>query len=406
MDNCLAKALPSAETVPMKRFFPILLAALFALPAAQAAPNDLACGLYANLKDRPGNLFFSPFSVSTVLGMAALGAKGTTAGELTSLLWLPPIERQDLQDALDACQAPESPVELSLACSLWMDDALPILPSYTAALQSRYDAEIHPVDFAHAPEAARTGINRWTAERTHDRIRDLLGPGSIRPATKLVLVNAIYFKGRWQNPFESKRTEDADFHLSGGTTVSVPLMHRTLDGAACLENDRFQALLIPYKGRTCSMLVLLPRESVPLADLEAGLTSANLASWLSSMDYRKILLWLPRFKMEWGAVDLVPALRAMGLETVFGPAADFSDITGARDLQPDMVVHKAFVEVADEGTEAAAATAVRFKALSARPAPEPPPIVFRADRPFLFAIIENSTRTVLFLGRLENPTTN
>ena len=387
----------------MKRLLPILLAALFALPAAHAAPNDLACGLYAALKERPGNLFFSPFSVSTVLGMAALGAKGATADELDALLRLPTIERQDLQDALDVCLAPASPVELSLACSLWMDDALPVLPSYIAALQSRYDAEVHPVDFAGAPEAARTGINRWTADRTHDRIRDLLGPGTIRPTTKLILVNAIYFKGRWQSPFERNRTEDADFHLPDGTTVSIPLMYRTLDGAACLENDRFQGLLIPYKGRTCSMLVLLPREGVPLADLEAGLTSANLASWLSSMDYRKVFLWLPRFKMEWGAVDLVPALRTMGLEIVFGPDADFSDITGARDLQPDMVVHKAFVEVAEEGTEAAAATAMGFKALGGRPAPEPSPVVFRADRPFLFAILENSTRTVLFLGRLDNP---
>ena len=387
----------------MKHFLPILLATLFALPAAHAAPNDLACGLYANLKDRPGNLFFSPISVSTVLGMAALGAKGSTADELDSLLWLPPIERQDLQDALEACQAPKSPVELSLACSLWMDGALPVLPSYTAALQARYDAELHPVDFAHAPEAARSGINRWTAARTHDRIRDLLGPGSIQPTTKLVLVNAIYFKGRWQSPFEPKRTEDADFHLSDGSTVSVPLMHRTLDGVACLENDRFQGLLLPYKGRSCSMLVLLPREGVPLADLEADLTADNLASWLSAMGYRKVLLWLPRFKMEWGAIDLAPALRAMGLETVFSSDADFSDITGARDLQPDMVVHKAFVEVAEEGTEAAAATAMGFKALGGRPAPEPPPVVFRADRPFLFAILENSTRTVLFLGRLDNP---
>jgi serpin B len=387
----------------MKRLLPIVLAVLVSLPAAHAAPNDLACGLYANLKDRPGNLFFSPFSVSTVLGMAALGAKGATADELNALLWLPPIERQDLQDALDTCQSPESPVELSLACSLWMEDALPVLPSYTAALQSRYDAELHPVDFAHAPETARTGINRWTADRTHDRIRDLLGPGSILPTTKLILVNAIYFKGRWQSPFESKRTEDADFHLADGATVSAPLMYRTLDGAACLENDRFQGLLIPYKGRTCSMLVLLPREGVPLADLEADLSAENLASWLSAMGYRKVLLWLPRFKMEWGAVDLAPALRAMGLKTVFSPDADFSDITGGRDLQPDMVVHKAFVEVAEEGTEAAAATAMRFKALGARPAPETEPVVFRADRPFLFAILENSTRTVLFLGRLENP---
>lgn len=387
----------------MKRWLPILLSALLSIPAAQAAPNDLACGLYANLKDRPGNLFFSPLGVSTVLGMAALGAKGATADELNALLQLPAIERQDLQDALDACQAPASPVELSLACSLWMDGALPVLPSYTAALQARYDAEIHPANFEGAPEAARIGINRWTADRTHDRIRDLLGPGTIRPDTKLVLVNAIYFKGRWQSPFERDRTADADFHLSDGTTVSVPLMHRTLDGAACLENDRFQGLLLPYKGRTCSMLVLLPREGEPLAGLEADLTAGNLAAWLSAMDYRKVRLWLPRFKMEWGAVDLVPALRAMGLETAFGPGADFSDITGARDLQPDMVVHKAFVEVAEEGTEAAAATAMGFKALGARPAREPDPVVFRADRPFLFAILENSTRTVLFLGRLENP---
>ncbi|MBR6022136.1 MAG: serpin family protein, partial [Kiritimatiellae bacterium] len=281
----------------MKHFLPILLSSLFALPAAHAAPNDLACGLYANLKDRPGNLFFSPFGVSTVLGMAALGAKGSTADELDSLLWLPPIERQDLQDAIEACQAPKSPVELSLACSLWMDDALPVLPSYTAALQARYDAEVHPVDFSGAPEAARTGINRWTADRTHDRIRDLLGPGSILPTTKLILVNAIYFKGRWQSPFEPKRTENADFHLADGSTVSVPLMHRILDEAACLENDRFQGLLLPYKGRTCSMLVLLPREGVPLADLEADLTAENLSSWLSAMGYRKVLLWLPRFKM-------------------------------------------------------------------------------------------------------------
>ncbi|MBR3582484.1 MAG: serpin family protein [Kiritimatiellae bacterium] len=392
----------------MKHFFPILLSALFALPAAQAAPNDLACNLYSRLKSRqgrPGNIFFSPLGVSTVLGMAALGAKGATADELDVFLRLPAIERQDLQDALDACQAPASPVELSLACSLWMDDALPVLPSYTAALQARYDAEIHPADFANAPEAARTGINRWTADRTHDRIRDLLGPGTIQPTTKLVLVNAIYFKGRWQSPFEPKRTEDADFHLFGGSTVSVPLMHQTLDGAACLENDRFQALLLPYKGRTCSMLVLLPREGVPLADLETDLSACNLASWLSAMGHRKVRLWLPRFKMEWGPVDLVPALRAMGLETAFSPAADFSDITGARDLQPDMVIHKAFIEVAEEGTEAAAATAMGFKALGARPAPEPPPVVFRADRPFLFAILENSTRTVLFLGRLENPAT-
>lgn len=367
-----------------------------------------ALDLYARLRERPGNLFFSPYSLSTALAMTAAGARGETARRMAEVLHLPadPAQAGAGFGALVARvngpggQEPGADT-LVAANALWLRAGQAFLPGFLETVQTRYAAGLFPVDFAADPEAARETINRWVEIQTRDKIRDLIGAGVLRKDTSVVLTNAIYFKGAWRSPFQESRTrKDATFHAAGGRDLTVPMMAQT-GSFAYLDGGTFQAVELPYQGDGRVMTVLLPKEADGLGALEGSLTEASLAGWLQGLAGRRVNLEVPRFRLSQG-FDVRDALEALGMADAFDPArADFSGMTGRRDQALSAVLHKAFVEVNESGTEAAAATAVVMKMTMA--AAQPPPVTFRADHPFLVLIRDRESGSVLFLGRVVDP---
>jgi len=261
-----------------------------------------------------------------------------------------------------------------------------------------YKASLISVDFKNTPEQARIQINKWVEQKTNNKIQDLIKPGILNPLTRLVLTNAIYFKGDWAIPFRERSTHDAPFWLNRDNSVTVPLMTQE-EYFRWGKHEAMQLLELPYAGNNLSMIILLPNEVDGLPALEASLTQDNLSSWLKSLKKRELRVFLPKFKMT-SEFNLSRMLGAMGMPDAFTTNADFSGMTGTKELFISAVVHKAFVDVNEEGTEAAAATAVTMRMTAvATPPPE-----FRADHPFLFLIRHNPSGSILFLGRVINPT--
>ena len=243
-------------------------------------------------------------------------------------------------------------------------------------------------------------INHWVEEQTNDKIKDLIPPGSLDALTRLVLTNAVYFKGDWVQPFDKRNTREEDFTVSAQGKVKVPLMHQRAR-MGYTEEETFQALEMPYAGRDLSMVVLLPKKVGGLPELEKAITVDKLASLMSKLHVREVITYLPKFKLE-TSFGLNPTLGAMGMKRAFSQAADFSGISSVESLYISAVLHEAYVDVNEEGTEAAAATGVMVGAMAAR-LPQPIP-VFRADHPFLFLIHDTKAGSILFMGRLTNPT--
>lgn len=373
------------------------------LRSVARAENAFALELYARLKGQDGNLFFSPPSISTALAMTSAGARGDTEKQIAATLHfdLPPDRLHAAYGTLgEILNAANKNYRLSMANRLWAAKGHPFRPEFLALTRDRYGAELAPLDFARAEEARRT-INAWVEQQTNDRIKELVPPGVLDAMTRLVLTNAIFFKGNWADEFQKSATRDAPFRLAGGGEVRVPLMHQT-DNFAYGETDGVQLLELPYAGGDLAMLVLLPREAGP-ASLEAKLSAKAVEEWSSGMRGRKVDLYLPRFKTT-AEFRLGRTLSAMGMPLAFSDAADFSGMSSAEDLKISEVIHKAFVEVNEQGTEAAAATAVVIAPTAARPVPEEPPVLFRADHPFLFLIRDRRTETILFVGRVAEPT--
>jgi len=366
--------------------------------------NAFALDLYAQLRVEPGNLFFSPESISTAFAMAYAGARGQTAIEMAHVFHfsLPPDRLHPAMGALLAgMNGAHDGYELHVADALWAQQGENFLPAYLNLVQTSYGVAFYPVDFMLAPDTARATINQWVEKQTNDKIRDLLGPGTITPATLLVLTNAIYFNGAWLDPFNKNVTQVDDFHLSTAQTVKAPLMGRT-GGYNYYDGGTFQVLELPYKGGDLSMVMLLPNKIDGLPALEKSFTAANLNKWLEKLaPAAKVNLILPRFKMT-EQFDLGGILSAMGMPHAFGGDADFSGMTGKPQFQISKAVHKAYVDVNETGTEAAAATAVMMVGaiMNAREKI----IVFHADHPFLFLIREKSNGSILFLGRVTDPT--
>jgi serpin B len=396
----------------LRQILPLLIFVVGSLPVEGAMTdvvrgnNQFAVDLFGKARVRPGNLFFSPYSISTALAMTYAGARGQTAREMASTLHFP-AEGDALHAsfaALDRSIEGESGTkafQLDTANALWGQRGLSYLPEFLKITEANYRAGLHPVDFMGNPEAARKTINAWVEERTRDKIKDLLGPLDIRPDTDLVLTNAIYFKGAWAVPFPRAATHDEVFG-NGDKSYPIPTMHLTsrfgyLDG----EGDGFQALDLPYAGNALSMVVLLPKKVDGLAALEASLTAPKLAGWLGRLSPQKVEVSLPRFKLEYG-LELSEALKSLGMPSAFEPKADFSGMTADRRLFISKVIHKAFADVNEEGTEAAASTAV-IMTRGLAVVPNRPPIVFRADHPFLFLIRDVRSGSILFLGRVINP---
>lgn len=391
---CMVHAAPKHEAPPPK---------LAPLPQAVVDGNTrFALELYGHLRKRPGNLFFSPASISTALSMTWAGARGETAQQLASTLHfeLPSEEQHAGQAALlarlssSAAGAPQ----LSIANRIWSSNTLRIEPEFQRITAAHYGAALELLDFAD-PEAARGRINTWVQQKTRDKIMNLLPPQMLSPATRMVLTNAIYFKGLWRTQFDKKQTRPQPFFTADGAK-DVPLMIKTLP-ARYTERPDVQVLELPYKSsdpqHALSMVILLPRARDGLAQIEASLT-AQLGPYLEQLIPLTVDVVLPRFKVTQSFL-LNEALSALGMPAAFDQdRADFSGI--APRLHISHVIHKAFVDVNEEGTEAAAATAV----LMATDSVPPPTPTFRADHPFLFLLRDHKTGAVLFIGRVTDPT--
>jgi len=409
----------------MKPLLSLLIACLFVpqtVSAAQTSPsatadqaevikgnNAFAVELYGQLRKQDGNLFFSPESISTALAMTYAGARGDTAAEMARTLHftLPPERLHPAMGALlGNLNAAHNGYQLRVADALWAQRDYVFLDDFLKLTKSDYGAGFNKVDFRGATEAARLTINQWVEQKTDNKIKNLLQPGVLDPLTKMVLTNAIYFKGDWRTPFSKAYTEDEDFHLSAARNIKAPLMHLT-KGFNYFDGGTFQALEIPYESGDLSMIVLLPKEIGGLPALEESLTASHMKQWLDQLRWvHEVILTMPKFKMT-RQLGLGETLGAMGMPRAFDQnTADFSGMTGKRELFITAVIHKAFIDVNEEGTEAAAATAVVIARPTAMPPrrDQPPPPVFRADHPFVFLIRDNRSGGILFMGRVTDPT--
>jgi serpin B len=390
----------------MKRFaLPILLAA--ALPAADSriapAMNAFTTDSYKQLTVGDANLILSPFNVATALSMALAGARGQTADEIQSVLHVHYDSTYDaaMGDLLAGLskEGNTGGNELHAANGLWVQKGFAIQPAFETTLADNYRAPLTPLDFIANPEAARSRINGWAEEHTKEKIKNLLPAGSLDARTRLVLTSAIYFYGKWQDPFVASRTQPAPFTLPAGATTEASFMNQTSD-FGYTETPSAQILEMRYAGTGMAFDVLLPKTLAGIPDLEKSLTRENLSGWLGKLATRKVQLSLPKFRAE-SQFSLGKALSAMGMPVAFTGDADFSGIDPKRGLAISEVVHKAFVDVSEQGTEAAAATGIVMRHAIMR-APEQA-VVFRADHPFIFLIRDTGTGVVLFIGRLMNP---
>ena len=375
------------------------------------ANNRFATELYRQLAQDPDNdgmnIFFSPFSISSALAITYEGARGTTADEIQSVFHFPVNDserRLGFSRIINGINRGDARYTLRTANALWAEKTYPFLTDYTDTADRWYAAKTTNLDFINKPEDSRLTINQWVDEKTNNRIKDLIPAGAIDPMVRLVITNAVYFKGTWVKQFDINRTTDADFRAHGEKTTRVPMMERTDENAIFryAETDDLKVLEMPYEhtsGKQLSMLVLLPKSN-NISVAESTLDPKALPLITAKLESQRVKVWFPKFKME-TEYRLPATLIPLGMPTAFSPAADFSGMDGTKDLFISDVIHKAFVDVNEEGTEAAAATAVIIK-LSASP-PENPIPEFRADHPFLFLIQDNETGAILFIGRVVNP---
>jgi serine protease inhibitor len=372
--------------------------------AAAAAAADAAFGadLYRVLAEDAADTVFSPASVASALRMALCGARGQTAAELARALHVDPSARPEDAAASGLSLVPAGrdggSAVFRAPSTVWIQSGLPLRAEFTGSL-SRAAAALAGADFAAAPEAARAEINQAIAGQTGGKITGLLPSGAITALTRLVLASAVYLKAAWAQPFPERATADAPFYPDGpdGRGLAVPMMRGTAT-RSYLRGDGYQAVLLPYRDIGLAMAVLLP--DGPLAALRPKVAAAGLGGLLAGTATHQVTLSLPRFRLE-AAFDLIPALARLGVTEACGGDADFGGITGAEPLQIGAVAHKAYIDVDERGTEAAAATAVMIKTRAAvRPLQ---PVTMVVDRPFLFAIVDTSTSLPVFLGQVIRP---
>ncbi|KGL93449.1 Serpin B6 [Charadrius vociferus] len=353
------------------------------------------------------NLFFSPFSISSALSMILLGSKGNTEAQIAKVLSLNKDEdvHNGYPSLLSEINDPNTKYILRTANRLYGEKTFEFLSSFIESSQKLYHAGLEQTDFVHASEDARKQINGWVEERTEGKIQNLLAEGILDSLTRLVLVNAIYFKGNWENQFDKEKTSEKPFHINKNETKPVQMMFKKdRFNMTYIGDFKTKILELPYVGNELSMIILLPDaikdESTGLESLERELTYEKLIDWINPemMDCTEVRVSLPRFKLE-EDYDLKPLLSSMGMPDAFDVRkADFSGISAGNELVLSEVVHKSFVEVNEEGTEAAAATAGVMMMRCAMIVPE-----FTADHPFLFFIRHNKTSSILFCGRFCSP---
>jgi serpin B len=373
--------------------------------------NAFAVDLYHQLGQGEGNRFVSPFSISSALAMTYVGAQDQTAQQIaqTMRFVLPPGQLHPAFHRLIALLHSRSTpplaagkrpdIELFLANALWCQAGERLLPDFQKRIEVNYQGGLYPVDFRNKPDEALHTINAWVEEQTKGKIKDLLKADNINQRTLLILTNAIYFKGLWASPFSRDKTSPEEFYRSPGATDRVPMMKQSGRFRHC-DDPAVQVLELPYKGDSLSMVIVLPKAKDGLKAIEDALTLTKLDGWITRLSSHRVDVSLPKFTLT-EECELSEVLKTLGMQAAFNPGeADFSGITGTRDLAISAVVHKAFVEVEEEGTEAAAATGVVFARTAVV---TQPPINFRADHPFLFLIRDSATGAILFMGRLVSP---
>jgi serpin B len=368
------------------------------------ANNRFAFDLFADLRkgrEPVANMLISPLSISTALAMTYAGANGQTAEQMADVMHIDSLGNSahvgfggwlaDLNTERDG-------YELNIVNRLFAQEGMQLKAGFLDTTSMQYNAPVEELDFVASPEPARQHINAWVAENTNDRIRDLLPQGAVTPSTRLVLTNAVYFNGDWKHEFDEQATRDTPFHIAGGETVEVPTMQQQ-HSYRYGQFDGYQMLELPYAGDDLSMVVVVPDELDGLGDLEQQLTASEFETSVASLAMRDVIVELPKFTFG-DESPLTESLQQLGMKDAFGNA-DFSNLADG-DLAISGVFHKTFIDVSERGTEAAGATAVVVGTTSVVLDP-PPPVLFRADRSFLFAIRDRHTGGVMFLGRMAEP---
>ena len=372
-----------------------------------AGNSAFAFDLYGILSAEEGNLFLSPYSISAALGMTYAGAADDTARQMAATLHFS-LPGDRLHSAFNAysldlearakAQTEGTPFELTVANSLWGQQGFSFEPAFLDLLGRNYAAGMRLVDFEADPEAARGAINQWVSDETRKKIEDLIPSGAIDVMTRLVLADAIYFKAGWRDPFNSDHTTTELFHRLSGDAIDIPMMHQD-ELYAYLIREGYRAVELPYLSGDVSMLIVLPDEG-QFESVQEALIQGGVDDIVNHLTHGPVVLSLPRFSFE-SAFSLKEALQSLQMIDPFNPdRADFSRMDGNRDLYIGSVLHKAFVSVDEKGTEAAAATAVIMGVTSA---PLGEPVLFTVDRPFIFVIRDGQTGSILFLGKVVDP---
>lgn len=365
--------------------------------------NRFCFNLYKNLvENEKGNIFYSPFSITMAMAMVFEGAKGWVVGEMQEVFKFPvdnKCRRESFLTLYKRLNKKSAKYKLNIANALWVQRDYPFLPEYLKTIQKYYDGYARNVDFVGATEQTRQIINKWVEEKTNQKIKDLFPPGTIDQMSRLVITNAIYFKGQWAKEFDRSLTTEEDFWVTETKSIKVMMMKMIGPDSRFkyAETDELQILELPYDGDDLSMVILLPRMN-DISIIENELTFEKFEEWKRLLSETAVEIYLPRFTFRTRYV-LTSNLSQLGMPNAFAPHCDFSGIDGTKNLYIRSVVHQAYVDVNEEGTEAAAATGVVVGITSVGPRIP----VFRADRPFIFVIQEKDTGNVLFVGRVIEP---
>jgi len=356
--------------------------------------------------DNEGNIFYSPYSVFTALAMTYEGSGGLTAEEMENVLHIEQnndsfhLYMKSLYEYLNE----NSEYNISTANALWVNNNYDLLEDYVNIIETYYGGKASDIDYSD-PQVAADIINDWVESQTNNLIKDLVPASAIDPIlTMLILTNAIYFKGTWEIMFDEDNTTERDFTNTDGDVAQVDTMKiiDTEDNFNYIENDEMQMLELPYSGDDISMMIILPKDGTDTDDIISSINKDTYNDWIDEMYETELDLYLPKFKFE-TSYTLNDYLKELGMQKAFTGNADFSGMFGLYDIYISSVIHKAFIEVNEEGTEAAAATAVIMALTSAEPTEPPQRIVFDCDHPFLFTIHHKETNTILFMGQVENP---
>jgi serpin B len=366
--------------------------------------NQFALNLFSQISSfRQGNNFISPWSIYSAMAIASEGALGRTTLEMQQTLHLPEndsLRRKSFALAYDRFNAKDSGYALSVANALWVEKDYPLLVNFASDVERYYHATAKNMDFKRASEDARETINSWVEEKTNGTIKELIQPGDIIPETSLIITNAVYFKGIWIRSFNKNLTRKGSFKTLDGRTVETPMMasYGKESRFNYLETGNMQMLELPYRGNTISMIILLPKDN-STSSLEKSLSLERLDKWKKDSKDCEVVVYIPKFTFA-TRYHLCNYLEDMGMTLIFTPEADFSGIAGSKGPFMSDVIHQAFVDVNEEGTEASAATATVLRGVT-QDSPRMP--IFNADHPFIFIIQDVENGSILFMGRVSDP---